>query len=127
MGAVTVPVMAKSLAALLCVFTLVACGGGAEEVDKAKQADAWKDSYPDCGAIWQVGKKLPANYEFGCLDGDSRMDTVYTTCADGKRRLFVHHAAGGKNTHIAITGEEIRRYNGATQSAAYAECLSPSE
>lgn len=121
--------MAKLLAALLCVVTLSACGGGGDkEVDDANQADAWKKSYPQCEAIWQVGKKLPADYEHGCLsDGDARVDTAYTACADGKTRLFVHHSAGGKNTHIAITGSEIQPYNGSTQLATYDKCLGPSE
>lgn len=115
--------MAKSLAALLCVVALTACGGGAgEKGDNEKQADAWKDSFPDCAAVWKVGKKLPADYEHGCLtDDESRVDVAYTACADGTR-LFVHRTSG-KNTHIAITGSEIRRYSVETQLAAYDECL----
>jgi hypothetical protein len=115
--------MVKSLAAFLCVVALTACGGGAaEKGDNADQAKTWKDSFPDCAAVWKVGKKLPADYEHGCLaDGDSRVDVAYTACADGTR-LFVHRT-GGKNTHIAITGSKIRRYSVETQLAEYDACL----
>lgn len=116
--------MRKSLTAGLCVLALTACVGcTAEKPDDKPAADAWKDSYPECEAIWRVGEKLPADYEYGCIAGDSRVDVTHTACADGTR-LFVHRT-GDKNTHIAITGSQIRHYSVAAQVAAYDECLDP--
>lgn len=110
---------------LLCVFALASCGrettydgeGALAEIAKGKDG-----SYPNCTDVWKVGKTLPADYRFGCLDGGAVFVEAYTACADGKTRLFVHQDEFGKDTHVAISGSEVHAYSKKARRAALAKC-----
>jgi hypothetical protein len=114
-----------SALALLCVFALVSCGrptsydgeGAIAELAKGKDA-----SYVKCKDAWKVGKTLPADYRFGCLNGSSVLIEAYTPCSDGKTRLFVHKDQFGRDTHVAISGSKVHAYSKAAQRAAMAKC-----
>ncbi len=111
--------------ALLCVFALASCGpkstydGGDALAEIAKGKDA---SYMKCTDVWKVGKTLPSDYRFGCLNGGSVVVEAYTPCADGKTRLFVHQGQLDRETHVAISGSEVHAYSKKAFRAALATC-----
>jgi hypothetical protein len=85
---------------------------------------SWKDAWPKCDDIWQVGKTLPADYEEGCLsENDSVVDLSFTPCfPDGRTRLFVHSSPFGGKSHVAITGAAIQAYTEETYSKVRNTC-----
>ena len=113
---------------IVLMFALSACGGGG---DAKNSSDAKSSAGGDaktvsdltkCSDVWVVGKTLPADYEEGCVEGDTQLDTASTPCADGKTSLFIHQTETGKNTHLAITGLKIQAYAEDAYSKAYDVC-----
>ncbi|GAB3867436.1 hypothetical protein GCM10028801_41440 [Nocardioides maradonensis] len=118
-------------ATALLALTVTACGSNNDTTNGASvpspatstsaTSSASSDSaQPSCAEVWAVGKVLPAGYK-GCLDGDTLVDVGSTDCTDGSS-MYIHQDATGKDQFIAITGQPIKKYSAAADSATYTTC-----